>query len=71
MTKMLSSTPTRKVGAGAIAGALSVLLVWLLNMFLPDGKHITPEIASSLTTVLTFVVGYFVPPAASDQVVQS
>jgi len=59
-----SYVPTRKVGAGALAGALSVVLVWALNSFLftnPNGAKITGEIASALTTILTFLVGYFVP----------
>jgi hypothetical protein len=60
--KRVSYVPTRKVGAGAFAGALSTILVWLINSFILTGTtKITPEIASALTTVLTFLVGYFVP----------
>lgn len=57
-------TPTRKVGASAIAGALTAILVFILNSFVfrdPNGVKITGEIASALTTVLTFLVGYIVP----------
>jgi hypothetical protein len=54
--------PTRKVGASALAGALSILVVWVLNTFiLADHTLITGEVASALTTVLTFLVGYFFP----------
>lgn len=59
-----SYVPTRKVGASALAGALSVILIWALNSFVftsANGAKITGEIASALTTILTFVVGYFVP----------
>jgi H+/Cl- antiporter ClcA len=56
-----SYVPTRKVGAGAFAGAVSVVVVWCLNSFVLGSTKITPEIASAITTILTFVVGYFIP----------
>lgn len=57
-----SRRPTRKVGASALAGALSVVLVWIIHNFVLTGStQITAEIASALTTILTFLVGYFVP----------
>jgi len=57
-----SYLPSRKVGAGALAGALSVVLVWIINTFVLTGAvKITGEVASAMTTILTFLVGYFVP----------
>jgi len=54
--------PTRKVTAGGVAGALSVVLVWAANTFwMPEAKQIPAEIASALTTILSFLVSYFVP----------
>lgn len=54
--------PTRKVGASGLAGALSILLVWSLNSFvLRPNQTIPGEIASAITTVITFLVGYFIP----------
>jgi hypothetical protein len=54
--------PQRKVGASVLAGALSVALVWALNVYvLVDRPQIPAEVASALTTILTFVVGYLVP----------
>ena len=32
-----SYLPSRKVGAGALAGALSVVLVWIINTFVLTG----------------------------------
>lgn len=70
MPQMSTSAPARKVTVGAFTGAVSVLIVWILNTYaLPADKQITPEIASSITTALSFIVSYLVPPAASDQVV--
>jgi hypothetical protein len=59
-----SYVPTRKVGASALAGALSVIIVWAVNTFVLTGTiKITGEVASAFTTILTFLVGYFVPEA--------
>jgi hypothetical protein len=56
--------PYRKVSAGALAGALSIILVWVVNAFvLPESNPLPGEVASAITTVLTFVVGYVVPEA--------
>ncbi|MDX1686388.1 MAG: hypothetical protein R3248_00260 [Candidatus Promineifilaceae bacterium] len=56
--------PYKKVSAGTLAGALTIILVWLVNSFVLVGDHaLTGEVASALTTVLTFVVSYMVPEA--------
>jgi len=54
--------PNRKVGAGALAGAISVLLVWLVKHF--SGTDIPAEQASGLTTIITFITSYFVTETA-------
>ena len=51
-------TPNRKVGSSALAGALSILLVWASDAY--AGVKIPGEAASAITTVLSFLVGYFV-----------
>ena len=57
-----SYLPTRKVGASAFAGALSIVLVWIVNTFVLTGStKITGEVASTITTIVTFLVGYLVP----------
>jgi H+/Cl- antiporter ClcA len=54
-----------KVGAGAFAGALSVILVWGFSLF--AGKDaVPPEIAAAFTTVLTFAVSWFVPDMIAE-----
>ena len=50
--------PQRKVGAGALAGSLSALVVWIAGA---NGIVIPAEAAVALSTVLTFIVSYFVP----------
>ena len=47
-----------KVATGGIAGAVSILLPWALSL---AGITVSPEVASALTTVTTFVAGYLQP----------
>jgi hypothetical protein len=62
-----SLAPTTKVAAGGIAGAITVLVVWILGMF---HVAVPPEVASAFTVIITFVASYFVrervPVAASN-----
>jgi hypothetical protein len=68
MAKMLTAKPTQKVAYGALAGAVSTIVIWLLKTY--AHIEIPGEVAAALTTVLTFLVSYVVPPGESDQVVQ-
>lgn len=56
--------PTNKVTAGALAGALSVILVYVLNTYVLT-PPLSGEVASALTVLLTFVTGYLVPEGGS------
>jgi hypothetical protein len=62
-----SIAPTTKVAAGGVAGALTVLAVWILGLF-----HVTvpPEVASALTVIISFITSYLVrqriPAAAAN-----
>ena len=50
--------PTNKVGAGALAGAASVLAVWIMGT---QGISVPAEAASAITTIFTFIVSWLVP----------
>lgn len=56
-------TPTPKVAAAGIAGALSVILVWIMGL---TGLDIPAEVAASLTTILAFLAGYLKAPGTGD-----
>jgi hypothetical protein len=60
---MHMSAPSRKVGSSALAGAVSIVIVFVLNNYiLINGQpQISGEVASALTTILTFLTGYLVP----------
>lgn len=55
---MASLKPTNKVTAGALAGAVVTILTFVAGQFL--GVTVTPEIATGVTFVVSFVVSYFV-----------
>jgi hypothetical protein len=55
---------SRKVGASAIAGGVTVILVWIVNTFLlSKGTSLPAEVASAITTVISGVTGWIVPDA--------
>lgn len=55
---MNEKKPSRKVGIGAVAGALSVLIVWGFEKGV--GTSVPAEVSSAFTTFLTFITSYFV-----------
>jgi hypothetical protein len=55
---MAHAAPTNKVTAATAAGALSILLVYVLGEV---GVEISTEAASAITTLLAFVAGYLTP----------
>lgn len=66
--RMESRAPTQKVTAGILAGAITTIGIWALKSFAK--VDIPGEVSAAITTVLTFLVSYLVPPADRDRVVQ-
>jgi hypothetical protein len=64
------AVPTRKVLAGGLAGALTTIVVFILNSYVigQGVPKITGDIGAALTTVLSFLISYLVPPASKDQI---
>jgi len=62
-----SLAPTTKVAAGGGAGAVTVIVVWILGLL---HVAVPPEVASALTVVISFATSYFVrqrvPVAANN-----
>jgi hypothetical protein len=50
-----SKVPTAKVAAASVAGAVTVLLVWIASL---SGLDVPPEAASAFTTLTAFLAGY-------------
>jgi putative flippase GtrA len=62
---MQTAVPSQKVTVGVLAGAITTIVIWALKSVV----IIPGEVAAAITTVLSFVVSYLVPPAARDQIV--
>jgi len=66
MARMTTNRPARKVAASSVGSALSVMAVWALaefgNIEMPVG------VESAFVLLVTFLVGYYVPPSPYDQV---
>jgi len=65
----MNLAPTPKVATGALAGALSIIIIWILGQF-----HIVipPEVASAFTTVFSALASYIAPKSdpTPEQVAQ-
>ena len=58
-----SALPTRKVGSGALAGAVTVVFVWILDL---TGLDVPAEVASAITLILMFAASYFVQDSPTE-----
>ncbi len=52
-----SLAPSTKVAGGGIAGALVVVVVWILGLL---HLAVPPEVASALTVIISAATSYFV-----------
>ena len=50
-----SRAPAPKVAAATVAGAATIVLVWVLGLL---GVNVSAEVASALTTIFAFAGGY-------------
>ncbi len=50
-------TPTTKVTVGALAGAVTIILVWAVSL---AGLDIPAGVASAITVLVTFAASYLV-----------
>ncbi len=62
-----TGAPTTKVIGGTLGAAVSTLIIWGLTQ---TGLTIDESVKVALTTVITFAVGYMIPPAPRDKVVE-
>jgi hypothetical protein len=67
MASMQSAKPARKVWVGGLVGATTTLVIYLIEEI--GNTKVPGAVAVSISTILTAVVSYLVPPAEADQVV--
>lgn len=54
-----SAKPTRKVGSASLAGALAVILAFVLSRY--AGVELSPDATGAVTALLMGAVAYLVP----------
>jgi hypothetical protein len=64
--RMQTGAPTTKVVGGTVGAAVSTLIIWGLTQF---GLTVDEGVKVAITTVITFLAGYYVAPAPGDKVV--
>lgn len=52
------ATPDRKVTSGALAGALAIILIWVISLF---GLEVPGAVGAAIATVFGFITAYMVP----------
>lgn len=55
--KQSSLKPTNKVTAGGVGGAGAVVVIYIMSLL---GVALTPEVASAITVLVSFVLSYLV-----------
>ncbi len=60
---------TPKVATGALGGALSIIVIWIIGQF---GIVVPPEVSSAFTIVISTASSYFAPRSdpSPEQVTQ-
>jgi hypothetical protein len=67
MVRMQHPAPARKVMGSALAGALTTIVVYVLNTYVLE-TPLPGEVAAAVATVVAFAVGYLLPPSERDQI---
>ena len=66
--RMNSNFPAQKVTASAAAAAIVQLLIYVNSS--RGGPPIPAEVSASLTVIVTFAVGWLVPPGSKEQAIE-
>ena len=66
MASQETGAPTTKVMGGTIGAAVSTLVIWGLSA--AGHLAIDESVKVALTTVITFVCGYMIPPNPGDKI---
>jgi uncharacterized membrane protein YjjB (DUF3815 family) len=62
-----SAAPVRKVAVSGLAGAITTVVIWILNEWVLKDHQISGQIGAAITTILTVVIGYLIPPGDQEQ----
>jgi hypothetical protein len=65
------SAPVQKVVAGGGGGALATIIIFVLNHYVLADKPLDGTVSAAITTLVTFLVSYIVPPGANESNIQT
>jgi len=68
-----TALPTRKIAWTALTATIITLIVYVMNGYVSvfQARPISAELAATVITLVTTVVGYFVPPAATEMIMST
>ena len=70
MASTETGAPTTKVMSGTVGAAAATLVIWGINTWvMVKPQTLDAGTSAALTTVITFISGYYMPPAQKDRVV--
>ena len=64
MAQQSSPRPTNKVIAGSIGAAIATIIIYVVERWL--GEPLPLEVTTATTTVVSFGLGYLMPPSEAD-----
>lgn len=64
MARQSSHRPTNKVIAGSVGAAIATIIIYIVERWL--GEPLPVEVTTAATTVVTFGLGYLMPPSEAD-----
>ena len=67
MAQMQTAKPIRKLTVAGAAGSVGAIFCWIYQ--LATKTEVPGPIAVAITTLLSAVASYIVPPSAQDQVI--
>lgn len=62
-----TAAPTRKVTSAAVAGAITTVAVYIYQQ--STGETLPNELVAAITTLVTALVAYIVPPGDNEAVI--
>lgn len=65
------AAPVRKIVAGGVGGAVATIIIFVLNHYFLKSDPLDGTVSAAITTVVTFLISYIVPPGAHESNVQA
>lgn len=64
--QMETLRPARKVYAATLGAPLATLLIYLFEISRGEAAPVPEQVATAVTALCVFLMGYFVPPGPGD-----